>query len=72
VVDHDLDDEDWRGLWWVRASGPSRVVEEAQEAAQALTRLAEKYDQYRDAPPSGPVVAIEVAHLRWWQGVAVE
>jgi len=64
VVDHY--DEDWRTLWWVRASGPSRVVDDDQEAHRALVLLAEKYPQYRASPPRGPVVAVEIAHLRWW------
>ena len=66
VVDHY--DEDWRELWWVRASGPARVVEDGEEARRAMGLLAEKYPQYRASPPQGPVVAIEVAHFRWWPG----
>ena len=61
-------DEDWRELWWVRASGPARVVEDGEEARRAMGLLAEKYPQYRASPPQGPVVAIEVAHFRWWPG----
>ena len=61
-------DEDWRDLWWVRASGPARVVEDGEEARRAVGLLAEKYPQYRASPPLGPAVAIEIAHLRWWPG----
>jgi PPOX class probable F420-dependent enzyme len=64
VVDHY--DEDWRTLWWVRASGPARVVDDDDEAYRALALLAEKYPQYRASAPQGPVVAVEIAHLRWW------
>jgi PPOX class probable F420-dependent enzyme len=70
VVDHY--EEDWENLWWVRATGPARVVEDAREEGRALSRLAEKFPQYRKAPPPGPVVAIEVAHLRWWSGSSAE
>jgi len=30
-------DEDWRALWWVRASGAGRVVDDASEERAALT-----------------------------------
>jgi len=61
-------DEDWRDLWWVRASGPARVVDDGEEARRAVGLLAEKYPQYRASPPLAPAVAIEIAHLRWWPG----
>ena len=47
-------------LWWVRADGSGRVLEESPEA---VALLQERYAQYRDAPPEGPVLAIDV--LRW-------
>src|SRR5437016_10406468 len=61
VVDHY--DEDWANLWWVRASGPARILEDGDEARRALALLAAKYQQDRASPPEGPVVAVEVAHL---------
>ena len=64
VVDHY--DEDWLALWWVRASGPARIVDDGQEAHRALALLAEKYPQYRASAPQGPVVGVEIARLRWW------
>lgn len=60
-------EEDWARLWWVRASGPARIVAEKREADGALSLLAQKYPQYGASPPRGPVVAVEVAHLRWWE-----
>ena len=66
VVDHY--DEDWANLWWVRASGPARILEDGDEARRALALLAAKYQQDRASPPEGPVVAVEVAHLAWWEG----
>ena len=66
VVDHY--DENWASLWWVRASGPARILDDLDEARRALTLLAAKYPQERASPPGGPVVAIEVAHLSWWEG----
>ena len=63
--------ERWERLWWVRAAGPAQVVEGAEEQ-RALALLAAKYRQYRKQPPGGPVVAIEVARLTWWEGGAAE
>jgi PPOX class probable F420-dependent enzyme len=69
VVDHYV--EDWAALWWVRATGPARIVEDEAEVRRALALLAAKYPQYRASAPGGPAVAIEVAHLRWWSGPGV-
>lgn len=59
-------DEDWRRLWWVRASGTGRVVEGEHERVAALDALQEKYPQYA-TPPTGPVVAIDVETITGWE-----
>jgi PPOX class probable F420-dependent enzyme len=64
--------EHWDRIWWVRASGPARIVEEEAEAERALELLAAKYRQYRKHRPPGPVVAVEVARLTWWEGGTAE
>jgi PPOX class probable F420-dependent enzyme len=66
VVDHYV--ERWDLLWWVRAAGAARIVEDEAERGRALGLLAAKYGQYRKRPPDGAVVAIEVARLTWWEG----
>ena len=60
--------EDWTALWWVRAGGPARVVDEPGERERALTLLQGKYPQYATDRPDGPVVAVELAYVRWWSG----
>jgi len=60
-------DEDWERLWWVRAAGTSRTVEDANESARALAALTTKYPQYARSPPDGPTVAIDVAEITGWQ-----
>ena len=70
VADHY--EEDWRALWWVRAAGTARVVEDPEERERALRALAAKYPQYREAPPPGPVVAIDLAAVSGWEGSGVE
>jgi PPOX class probable F420-dependent enzyme len=64
-------DEDWSQLWWVRASGPSRTVEDPNERATALAGLVAKYPQYQGGPPDGPVVAIEITRVHGWDALSV-
>jgi PPOX class probable F420-dependent enzyme len=64
LVDHY--DDDWARLWWVRLRGRARVLDGGVEAQRALALLAEKYAQYRDAPPGVPVLAIDVDEWRSW------
>ncbi|MGH7904874.1 MAG: TIGR03668 family PPOX class F420-dependent oxidoreductase, partial [Candidatus Dormibacteraceae bacterium] len=56
-------DDDWSRLWWVRLDGVAEVLPESEEGGRALTLLQERYPQYRDEPPPGPVVAIRIR--RW-------
>jgi PPOX class probable F420-dependent enzyme len=61
-------EEDWRMLWWVRASGTGRVVDAAsRERAAALDALASKYRSYASEPPPGPVVAIDIDRISGWR-----
>ncbi len=69
LIDHY--DEDWSQLWWVRLDGSGRVVDDPAEAIPALAALAEKYPQYRQQPPPGPVLAIEIERYRGWSAAAL-
>ncbi|MEA2246198.1 MAG: hypothetical protein QOH46_727 [Solirubrobacteraceae bacterium] len=65
LVDHY--DEDWSALWWARADGIARLLEGADPAAgPARELLAARYPQYREAPPAGTVVAVDVARWSGW------
>jgi PPOX class probable F420-dependent enzyme len=64
LVDHY--EENWNRLWWVRLRGRARVLEEGDEAEHALELLRERYEQYRETPPSLPVLAIDVDEWRGW------
>jgi PPOX class probable F420-dependent enzyme len=55
-------DEDWPALWWVRADGVARVVT-GPEADEGIDALVARYSQYREQPPPGPVIAIDI--FRW-------
>ena len=59
-------DEDWSRLWWVRLDGRARVVDDTAEAERAIRSLCDKYSQYRDQPPSGPVLALDVERWVGW------
>jgi PPOX class probable F420-dependent enzyme len=68
LVDH-YDDADWTALWWVRADGAARVLAPGEpEASRAVALLAARYAQYRDAPPDGPVLAVDVDRWSGWSG----
>jgi PPOX class probable F420-dependent enzyme len=64
LVDHYEDD--WARLWWIRLRGRARVLDRGEERDRALALLSEKYPQYRDQPPDGPVLAVDVAEVREW------
>jgi PPOX class probable F420-dependent enzyme len=59
-------DEDWSSLWWVRADGRAAVLEEPAQMARPIELLTARYPQYRQAPPAGPVIAVEVDHWTGW------
>ncbi|AVH54967.1 MULTISPECIES: TIGR03668 family PPOX class F420-dependent oxidoreductase [Streptomyces] len=70
----DAYDEDWDRLWWVRADGDARIVppgapEPPVEAAYAaaIAALRDKYAQYQQQPPDGPVIAITVHRWHGWR-----
>jgi PPOX class probable F420-dependent enzyme len=63
LADHYADD-DWDALWWARADGTGHVLDAAPEA---VALLRERYLQYRDAPPEGPVLAVEVHRWSGWR-----
>ncbi|HEY7004744.1 MAG TPA: TIGR03668 family PPOX class F420-dependent oxidoreductase [Gaiellaceae bacterium] len=65
LVDHY--DEDWEQLWWVRLRGLARVLDDGEEAADALALLTAKYEQYRREPPGPPVLAVDVSEWRAWK-----
>jgi PPOX class probable F420-dependent enzyme len=64
LVDHYEDD--WRGLWWVRADGAGAVVEAPPAGHRGIRALAERFPQYRDEPPSGPLLVVTVQRWTGW------
>jgi PPOX class probable F420-dependent enzyme len=64
LVDHYEDD--WTRLWWVRLRGRASVVAEGDEFDEARAALVERYPQYVDEPPPGPVVSVAVEDWSGW------
>jgi len=63
------DDADWSALWWTRADGRARVLD-AADAPEAIAALVARYEQYREAPPGGPVIEVAVERWTGWSGQA--
>ncbi len=64
LVDHY--EEEWERMWWARADGSARVVDEGPERDDALAALRAKYEQYGSVPVSGPAIVIDVARWIGW------
>jgi PPOX class probable F420-dependent enzyme len=54
--------EEWHRLGWVMVRGTARLEQPGSADAQLLQR----YRQYREAPPRGPVIAVRPEHISWW------
>jgi PPOX class probable F420-dependent enzyme len=61
VIDHY--DDDWTRLWWVRLRGRAHVVERDH---RALELLCAKYPQYRERPPLGPFIVVDIEVRTAW------
>ncbi|MEV8613797.1 TIGR03668 family PPOX class F420-dependent oxidoreductase [Amycolatopsis sp. NPDC051373] len=57
--------DDWTQLWWARADGVARVVDEG-ERAERVAWLVAKYPQYASRPPEHAVVSTSVGDWRGW------
>ncbi|MPY93311.1 MAG: TIGR03668 family PPOX class F420-dependent oxidoreductase [Acidimicrobiia bacterium] len=64
LVDHY--EEEWDRLWWVRLRGTGRQAMGDAERAEAIAALVAKYGQYRERPPVGAVLVIELTAVRGW------
>jgi PPOX class probable F420-dependent enzyme len=55
--------EDWGELWWVRADGAAHILDNHD---RALDMLVQKYQQYQQQRPEGPIIIIEVERWTGW------
>lgn len=67
IADHYADD--WSALWWARADGRAEIWETGGRRQKAVELLQQKYRQYAETPPTGPVVAIRVDAWTGWRFV---
>ncbi len=59
-------DDDWARLWWARADGTATVIEAEEDMAEPIRLLQEKYRQYRQDRPEGPVIVVTVDRWTGW------
>ncbi len=64
LVDHY--EEDWSRLWWVRVDGVAAVVKEPPTSHPGIEALVERYAQYREQPPAGPLLVVTVVRWNGW------
>jgi PPOX class probable F420-dependent enzyme len=69
LVDHYEDD--WERAWWVRLRGQAAVIDGARRR-HGMGLLVEKYPQYREDPPTGDLVAIDVDDWLGWSSSPLE
>jgi PPOX class probable F420-dependent enzyme len=62
-------DEDWDRLWWARADGVARVVDDGPDLDRAISLLRERYVQYATVALIGPAVVVEVERWVGWSSV---
>jgi PPOX class probable F420-dependent enzyme len=61
-------EESWSDIWWVRADGVGRVVEEGPERDEAIRQLRAKYPQYAKwSTPFGAATVIRVERITSWR-----
>lgn len=65
LIDHY--EEDWNRLWWVRADGQGSIVSEGSAHRDVVAALVAKYDHYRENPPNGPAIVVDVERITGWR-----
>ena len=63
--------DDWEELAWVQVLGSVRILDVAEGAA-GMAALREKYGQYREQSPPGPLLALEPERYLWWRAADPE
>ena len=63
----DAYDDEWERLWWVRADGPARIVDDGPERETAIRLLRAKYPPYATwTTPFGAATVMRVERLASW------
>jgi PPOX class probable F420-dependent enzyme len=59
--------DDWSQLWWARADGIASILDSGDFHDRMLRVLADRYEQYRAAPPAGPAIVVAVERWSGWR-----
>jgi PPOX class probable F420-dependent enzyme len=59
-------DDDWRRLWWVRADGRCEVVAAPSGTHPGIRALQQRFGQYIEDPPAGPLLVVSVDRWTGW------
>ena len=65
LVDHY--ENEWDALWWVRIDGTASSHAGGEVHSSAVEALAAKYEQYADRAPDGPVIALSIDRVSFWE-----
>lgn len=63
-------EDDWARLWWVRCDGRATILAEDSAMSGPVRLLMDRYEQYRQAPPAGPVIMITVERWTGWSALS--
>jgi PPOX class probable F420-dependent enzyme len=62
----DVYDDDWERLAWVQLLATVAFVELGDEP-EVLEALRERYPQYEERPPPGPLLRLDLERALWWR-----
>jgi PPOX class probable F420-dependent enzyme len=62
--------EDWERLWWVRVDGPASIHHKGEVYEGGIQALVEKYPQYSQRAPDGPLIAISQDRIVSWESTS--
>jgi PPOX class probable F420-dependent enzyme len=63
--------DDWDELAWVQVLGRVSILQ-LDDGRVGLEALSAKYEQYREEPPPGPVLALHPERYLWWRAAGPE
>lgn len=59
--------DDWEQLWWVRVDGLASIHADGEIHDDGIAALVDKYSQYRERAPDGPLIAISQDRVASWE-----
>ena len=68
LVDHY--EKDWTRRWWDRAEGSAAVVDATSPDHPGSRAQVERFPQYGEEPPAGPLLVVTVDRWTGWSGAS--